>query len=356
MTKHQDHTQDNETVFERHFCEQLNLDNRYRLKKDAEITIDKDVCIYFDDLEEFLLNTQGEKLNQYQSQFGMDWKKFFKERFHQALADHALFELLQNGITLADGFHFDLLYFKPNRDSNKDQEALYKKNRFTAIRQWYFGSKGEAQNKSIDIVLCLNGFAIVTIELKNQGTSGTYEDAIKQYLKRDLSLPLFKQPFVHIVADNFKAMMATGFGDPPSEKDFRHFNKDIENLPTKEKEFAVHYLYHDILLPDRLLEFIESYLYPGKGKSWIFPRYHQQRATSRVVEDIKARFKESHQLDLRYLIQHSTGSGKSNTIVWMVQNLRNAFVGNEKIFDSIVVLTDRVNLDDQISKDFQRIV
>jgi len=355
MAKKKDLVVDNETEFEKHFCHQLEVFGRYRLDKNRDVAINKELCLYFNDLKEFLQNTQPEKLTELQSQYHTAWKEEFQNHFKQALATKQLFQVLQDGIDV-NTLHFDLLYFKPNKESNTNQNELYKKNRFTAIRQWTFGSEGEAQRKSLDIVLLVNGFAIVTIELKNQGTSGTIEEAIEQYLGRDLDLPIFRQPFLHIVCDNDKVKMAAAFGKPPSESNFRDFNMDLVNVAPNELEYPVHYLYHDILLPDSLLNYLESYLYPGKGNSWIFPRYHQQRATRNVVEDIKKQIAETGKLNLNYLIQHSTGSGKSNTIVWMVQNLRNAFDGDNTIFDSVVVLTDRINLDDQISKDFQKAI
>ena len=355
MAKKADLVKDDETVFEEHFCHKLEVNGKYRLDKNRDVTINKDLCLYLNDLEEFLYNTQEEKLQELQKQYHTKWRDEFQNHFKQALAKKQLFEVLQKGIDIND-LHFDLIYFKPSKASNTSQAALFEKNRFTAIRQWTFGSEGEAQNKSLDIVLLVNGFAIVTIELKNQGTSGNYEEAIKQYLGRDLDLPIFRQPFLHIVCDNDTVKMAAAFGKPPSESDFRDFNMELVNVKPNASEYPIHYLYEDILLPDRLLNFLESYLYPGKDNSWIFPRYHQQRATRNVVEDIKKQIAETGQLNLNYLIQHSTGSGKSNTIVWMVQNLRNAFDGDDSIFDSVLVLTDRINLDDQISKDFQKAI
>lgn len=346
-------TQDHEKVFEKHFCHQLEIKGKYRMYLDSEITIHKDLCLYLADLEDFLQSTQQEKLLKLKDQLGSDWKKKFTERFSQELAKLRLYQILKSGIEI-NGIHFDLVYFQPPRESNKEQKSLYEKNRFTAIRQYHFGE--DSQRESFDIALLVNGFVIVTIELKNQGTSGDYTEAIKQYLGRNLSLPIFQHPFLHIVCDNSTVKMAATFSKPPSDKDFRDFNKELVNIPENKREYPVHYLYHDILLPERLLNIMEYYLYPGKNNSWIFPRYHQQRATRVVVEDIKEHIKKYGKLDLRYLIQHSTGSGKSNTIVWMVQNLRNAYVGDDKIFDSIVVLTDRVNLDDQISKDFQKAI
>jgi type I restriction enzyme R subunit len=355
MAKKADLVQDNETIFEEWFCNQLEIHGKYRLYKNRDVTINKELCLYLNDLEEFLHNTQEEKLTELQNQYNTGWRVEFLNHFKQALATKQLFEVLQKGIDVGD-LHFDLIYFKPNKASNTVQTELYKKNRFTAIRQWTFGSEGEAKRKSLDIVLLVNGFAIVTIELKNQGTSGDYEEAIKQYLDRDLDLPIFRQPFLHIVCDNDTVKMAAAFGKPPSESNFRDFNMDLVNVAPNEAEYPVHYLYHDILLPKRLLNYLESYLYPGKGNSWMFPRYHQLRATRNVVEDIKKQIAETGKLNLNYLIQHSTGSGKSSTIVWMVQNLRNAFDGDNTIFDSVVVLTDRINLDDQISKDFQKAI
>ena len=343
-------TKDDEKAFEEHFCNQLDINGYSKVRKQTDITVDKDLCIYFDDLEEFFNKTQQEKLNKLKGQYGAGWQKEFAQVFQQQLASKQLFEVLQKGITIGE-FHFELIYFKPERENNKDLMSLYGENVFTAVRQWYFGQK------SLDIVLLVNGFAIVTIELKNEGTSGDYETAINQYLQRDLNLPIFKQPFLHIACDTETVKMAAAFSEPPSERDFRDFNMDLINeVEPNIEEYPVHYLYHDILLPDRLLNYLESYLYPGKGNSWIFPRYHQQRATRDVVAKIKEHYIKTGELDFRYLIQHSTGSGKSNTIVWMVQNLRNAFVEEDKIFDSIVVLTDRINLDDQIGKDFQKAI
>lgn len=353
MAKKQGLIVDDEEAFEKHFCHQLEVKGKYRLHKDSEINVDKGLCLYFADLEEFLQATQQDKLLKLKDQLGPDWKERFAERFRQELKQKRLFQILKGGIEIND-IYLDLVYFQPPRENNKVQQQLFEKNRFTAVRQYHFGE--DTLRESFDIALLVNGFVIVTVELKNQGTSGDYTEAINQYLGRNLELPIFQQPFLHIVCDNDTVKMAAVFSKPPNEKDFRDFNMELVNIAPNEKEYPVHYLYHDILLPDRLMNYMETYLYPGKDNTWIFPRYHQQRATRKVVDDIKEHFSKYNELDLRYLIQHSTGSGKSNTIVWMVQNLRNAYMGDDKIFDSIVVLTDRINLDDQISKDFQRAI
>jgi type I restriction enzyme R subunit len=156
---------------------------------------------------------------------------------------------------------------------------------------------------------------------------------------------------VHIAADDEKAKIATTFSKPPVKDDFREFNTGLLNEKIKGDDYAVQYLYNEILAPSNVLNFIERYLY-GNTHGWIFPRYHQQRCVKRIYEDITRQYIKTKSLNLRYLIQHSAGSGKSNTIVWLVQNLRNLHIKNEKLFDHIIILTHRINLDDQISKDF----
>ena len=353
---------DNETVFEKYFLSRLEVNGGYKSRIGTEISINKDLCLFFNDLEAFLLATQKASLKKLQDQLGYDWKKVFTERFQQELKTKRLFELLKDGIEI-NGIALDLLYFFPERESNQEQRALAEQNRFTAVRQWYFGEETGRKDKSIDIVLLINGFAVVTIELKNEATSGNADAAVMQYLGRPLNLPIFSQPFLHLAVGNHAAKMATAFSKPATEKDFRHFNKDLvneidqENEELKKEEYPIYYLYYDILLPKSLLNFIEKYLYTkGEKRNWIFPRYHQQRATRIVTEAVKGQFKKTGELDNRFLIQHSTGSGKSMTIVWLAQNLRNAFVGDTPLFDSVLILTDRINLDDQISKDFRQAI
>jgi len=348
-----------EKAFEKHFCHQLELKGDYKGYLDSEITVDKPLCLHFEMLELFLNETQKDKLKRLKEEFGVNWKNEIRKKISDELKNKPLFELLKEGIII-NNIDIDLVYFKPQTSNNPDQQKKYEENVFSYIRQYHFGSaqnirQQEDFRQSIDIVLCLNGFAIVTTELKNETTSGTVDDAVKQYLERDLKRPIFQLPFLHIVADNERVKMAASFSETPSEDDFRDFNEALVNVAPNDKEFPVHYLYHEILLPDSLLNYIDSYLY-RKDNGWVFPRYHQQRCVRKVFEDITAKYRQTGELNLRYLIQHSAGSGKSNTIVWLVQNLRNLHINNEKLFGSIVVLTHRINLDDQISKDFMRAI
>ncbi|MEI6815529.1 MAG: DEAD/DEAH box helicase family protein [Bacteroidota bacterium] len=355
MSKQQ--RKDWERIFEDHFCHQLDTKWGYRIFRDSEITVDKVNCIHWDRLEQFWEDTQRAKLQAIKSELGYEWKKELGKKISEELESKPLFELLKDGLKVNSQHHLDLLYFKPERADNTEQTAQYKKNIFSVIRQYHFTSAANARQQeddrqSIDVVICLNGFAIITVELKHTLAGQNVNDAVNQYCNRDVDRAIYNRAFVHIASDDEKAKIATTFSKPPTKDDFREFNTGLLNEKPKDpKEYAVQYLYNEILEPDSVLNFIEHYLY-GTNTHWIFPRYHQQRCVKRIYEDITEYYTKKKTLNLRYLIQHSAGSGKSNTIVWLVQNLRNLHIKDKKLFDHIIILTHRINLDDQISKDF----
>jgi len=349
-----------ERIFEDHFCHQLDTKWGYRIYRDSEITADKENCIHWDRIEQFWEDTQRTTLQAVKSESGYDWKKELGLKISEQLQEKPLFQLLRDGLKVNSQHSLDFIYFKPERSDNKHQEELAGKNIFSVIRQYHFTSavnarQEEDDRQSIDMVVCLNGFAIITIELKHTLANQNVLDAVKQYCERDTGRPIFYRAFVHIAADDEKAKIATTFSKPPTKDDFREFNTGLHNQKINGDDYAVQYLYNEILSPDSVLNFIERYLY-GNTQGWIFPRYHQQRCVKRIYEDITEHFRKKKSLNLRYLIQHSAGSGKSNTIVWLVQNLRNLHVKNQKVFDHIIILTHRINLDDQISKDFLKAI
>ncbi|TLS77947.1 type I restriction endonuclease subunit R [Mariprofundus erugo] len=335
-----------EKAFESHFCHQLEIAG-YKQHKHGEV--DRELCLHIGELEEFLEATQAEALNELKKSLGQGWRDEILSAYRAALAEKKPFELLRDGLSV-DTQHINLATFKPTTSRAEQQQRDYEKNRFSYIRQYVFDGR-----ESIDIVLFLNGIAIVTIELKNEPSGQCVYDAVKQYLDRDLDLPIFKLPFLHIAADNTRVQVAAGFPNR-NKDDFRDFNEGLENpKPANKREYPVHYLYHDVLLGDSLLNIIQHYLY-SSGERWVFPRLHQRRVVGRIFDHLVDHYGKTGQLDTRYLVQHSAGSGKSNTIVWLVQNLRDLSVNDHKLFHSVVVVTDRVNLDDQIAADFRRAI
>jgi len=349
-----------EKEFENHFCHQLDTKWQYRIYFDSQITVDKLNCIHWDRLEQFWADTQPQTFTSVKKELSYEWKKELGKKITEELQTKPLFQLLREGLKVNSQHHLDLVYFKPETANNPVQEANFKKNGFSAIRQYHFTSSANARQQeddrqSIDIVICLNGFAIITIELKHTFAGQNVNDAVKQYCIRDVDRAIYNRAFVHIASDDEKAKIATTFSKPPTKNDFREFNTGLLNEKIKGDDFAVQYLYNEILMPDNVLNFVERYLY-GTTQNWIFPRYHQQRCVKKIYTDIVGHYQKKHTLNLRYLIQHSAGSGKSNTIVWLVQNLRNLHLKNKKLFDHIIILTHRINLDDQISKDFLKAI
>jgi len=336
-----------EEKFEDHFCERLEK-NGYRKRKNGEVDLNYNI----DDglLLEFLEKTQSDELKGVREDAGEDWFKQVKELIKKSLEKKKLFEVLREGITI-ERHHLRLLYFKPATTLDKEATERYESNIFSYIRQFQFRETQE----SIDIVLFLNGIAIITIELKSPFNGQVVDDAVVQYINdRDKRLPIFKTPIVHIAADTKKAMITTEF-IYNTMQDFVPFNKDVEN-PEVEGEYQVEYLYNEILVPDSLTEIIEHYLYTfelelvdrRKIQTFFFPRYHQRRTVIKLTKDIESNFRKNKKLDLKYLIQHSAGSGKSYTIAVVQKFLRYLHFNNKPIFDSIVIVTDRINLDKQL--------
>ncbi len=336
-----------EEKFEDHFCKRLEAHQyKGRQNKDVDLKFNIDDAL----LSEFLERTQKDELKEIKNILGTGWLKKVKEAIKEKLGKKKLFEVLKEGISI-ESISLKLIYFKPETTYNKEQWRKYNSNIFSYVRQFHFRESQE----SIDIVLFLNGIALITIELKSPFNGQVVDDAVVQYIAdRDKSLPIFKTPILHIAADTKKAEVTTEFLRN-SVEDFVWFNKDLEN-PIVPDEFQVEYLYNEILVPDSLIEIIEHYLFcfdfkPPDGKkirTFFFPRYHQRRTVINLTEDIIKKYKGTNKLDLKYLIQHSAGSGKSYTIAVVQKFLRYLHINNEPILDSILILTDRINLDSQL--------
>lgn len=340
-------TKPKEEKFEDHFCEKLG-DHNYRKRTnndvDLKFNVDEDL------LKEFLEKTQKEELKEVKEDLGKDWVEDVKKEIKNQLKTKKLFEVIKEGINVSN-HHLKLIYFKPETDISNDEKERYESNIFSYVRQFKFIKD---KQDSIDIVLFLNGMALITIELKSPFNGQVVDDAVAQYINdRDKELDIFKRPILHLAADTKKAKITTEFIRNTFE-DFVWFNKDLEN-PIIENEFQTEYLYNEILLPESLIEIIEHYLNcfeeevgGKKVRTFFFPRYHQRRTVKKLVKNILNNFEKNKQLNLRYLIQHSAGSGKSYTISVLQKFLRYMHSNNEQVFNSTIILTDRINLDNQI--------
>ena len=265
-------------------------------------------------------------------------------------------DVIRNGFT-DYGVKFKMGYFKPESSLNPSAEALYKTNHLSVTRQLFYERKG---NNSIDIVLSLNGLPIATIELKNQFTGQNISDAKKQYVyDREPSEPIFqfkKRSLVHFAVDTDECYMTTKLDGKNTR--YLPFNLGCNNgagNPVNNNGYRTAYLWEYVWAKDSFMDIVGKFLHLSSEEfefngitkikeTIVFPRYHQLDVVREVSKNAKA-IGAGH----NYLIQHSAGSGKSNSIAWLAYRLSSLHdTNNDRIFDSVIVITDRTVLDNQL--------
>ena len=352
-----------ETDFEDHIEAHLNQ-SRYRSLQSG--VYDKELCLIRSEMLRFIQMTQLEAYQKLEQQYGAETPDKLLDRVSRAIKNRGVLDVLRKGIK-DRGCHFNLTYFLPSSGMNPKHKELYEKNRFSLIRQLHYAQKNE---KSLDMVLFLNGLPLATIELKNSLTGQVVADAEKQYrTSRDSREPLFrfKRCLVHFAVGNEKVSMTTRLQGNKTR--FFPFNKDIEN-PVNPEGHKTAYLWEDILQPDNLMALINDFIHEQettekvydakmdvvkdeKRTVLIFPRYHQLD----VIRKLKATI-VAEGVGHNYLIQHTTGSGKSNSIAWLAHLLTHLYSSENdtnRIFDSIIVVTDRRVLDRQLQSTIKQV-
>ena len=307
---------------------------------------------------EFVQTSQPKEWEKLKTYYKEDAESKFFQRLFKELDLRGMLDVVRHGIT-DSGIKFKLAYFKPDSNLNPETIELYKQNKLYVTRQVYFSSKSR---KSIDLLLALNGLPIATIELKNHFTGQTVNEAIEQYkTSRDPKELLFqfkKRALVHFTVDPDEVYLTTKLDS--SNTRFLPFNKGFRNAagnpPARDyTSYRTSYFYEEVLQVDSWLEIIGRYLHLQKksykvdGREYfkeemLFPRYHQLDVVRQLTADSKA-----NGTGRNYLIQHSAGSGKSNSIAWLAYRLSSLYRSDEKkVFDSIIVITDRNILDQQL--------
>lgn len=274
----------------------------------------------------------------------------------------SLLDVLRHGVEIS-GTRLELMYTKPATTFNKDLMRKYEMNRFTVMEEVWASDK-----ERVDVVIFLNGFAIITMELKCNYAGQSAEDAVYQYRKdRDPKsrLFLFKAgALVNFAMDLNTVFMTTRLeGEKTFFLPFNKGNGEGVNAgagnPPCEDDYPVHYMWDDILTKDTVLDLISKFIFvqtaekenekTGKldiKETVIFPRYHQLDAVRKMLASVS-----EHRTELNYLIQHSAGSGKTNTIAWLAYRLATLHDADNKIiFDNVIIMTDRVVVDRQLQK------
>lgn len=326
------------------------------LKRSPLTDYDRALCLDPGLLVNFVEASQPKRWERLKSHYGEEVRERVAKRVASEVEKRGVIDVLRKGVKDA-GVGLDLIYYRPASALNPDLQRLYELNQFSVIRQLRYSSSNE---NSLDVVLFLNGLPIFTAELKNPFNGQDVNDAVHQYRHdRDPREPLlaFGRCIAHFAVDPQVAYVTTELAGPKTH--FLPFNQGYNKgagNPPRKTGFATQYLWDHVWSKDSVLELVQRFVHvveeeddkarkTGK-KSLIFPRYHQLDAVRRLVGDALQRGAGPD-----YLIQHSAGSGKSNTIAWLAHQLSTLHdASDQRVFDSIIVVTDRRVLDRQLQR------
>ncbi len=313
---------------------------------------DREYCVDLVQLAAFLRATQPEVAEALDLDNDSPTRRKFLARLQGEVSKRGVVDVLRGGIQ--HGPHRIELFYGTPSPGNEQARALYEQNRFTVTRQLRY-SRDETQ-RALDLVLFINGLPVFTFELKNRLTKQTVHDAIEQYRRdRNPREKLFElgRCVAHFAVDDSEVWFCTHLQGKASW--FLPFNKgwnDGAGNPPNAQGLKTDYLWREILTRESLTDILENYAQlvevkdPKTGKKrrrQIFPRYHQLDVVRKLLADAR-----EHGAGRRYLIQHSAGSGKSNSIAWLAHQLIGLTKDGKPAFDSIIVVTDRRILDRQI--------
>jgi type I restriction enzyme R subunit len=344
----------NEKTFEDAIISSLCENGGYVLG-DAK-SFDKDLAFDKETILKFLYDTQKESWEKLEKYHGDEIRNKLTARIYKELDLRGMLDVLRNGI-VDYGVRFNICYFKPENSKNPDLIELYDKNILTVTRQVYYSLKN---SNSLDLLLSINGMPVATMELKNHFTGQNVKNAKKQYMldrsPKELLFSSKKRALVHFAVDSDEVYLTTKLdGNKTRFLPFNMgFNEGAGN-PPNHNGYKTAYLWENILKKDSWLEIIGRFIHRQKNEvelknktikteNLIFPRYHQLDVVRKLIADVKQKGAGQN-----YLIQHSAGSGKSNSIAWCAYRLSSLHDNSGNIiFNSVIVITDRKVLDRQL--------
>ena len=314
----------------------------------------------------FLQETQPQNWGKISAIHGKNVDNRIIQRIYKEMDLRGSLDVIRNGF-VDYGVRFKLAFFKPESGLNPETQKLYGENQLKVIRQVYYTNKNKnpvgrssGAGGSVDLVLSLNGIPIVTIELKNHFTGQSTANAKKQYAttrdNRELLFAFKKRALVHFAVDDEEVFMTTKIAGKKTY--WLPFNKGCNNgkgNPLNPGGYKTDYLWKEIFEKIGLLDIVQRFIHlqveeieidgkTFKKEKMIFPRYHQLDVVRKMTADAK-----EIGAGKNYLVQHSAGSGKSNSIAWLSYRLSSLHnEEDEKVFDSVIVVTDRRVLDQQL--------
>lgn len=330
-------------------------------KGDAKV-FDRTVALDVSTLISFVKDTQPKSWEKYETIYGTSCEKSFVERFCKEVRSLGLLSVLRHGFK-DRGITFRVVYWKPETSINQTAQEQYARNVLHCTRQLHYSPNNE---NSIDIVLFVNGIPVVSMELKNQFTGQDTDNAIRQYkfdrAGKEAIFEFKNRVLVHFAVDLYNVFMTTRLQGANTY--FLPFNQGSNGAgnvggkgnPQNPDGYQTAYLWEKVLTKDSLLEILHKYMHlqvevsedkngnKTRKETMIFPRYHQLDVVTKLLADVKA-----NGAGHNYLIQHSAGSGKSNSIAWLAHRLSGLHNDlDQKIFRSVIVVTDRKVLDSQL--------
>lgn len=308
-------------------------------------------------LVKFVQDTQKLAWVQFEKRCNSDPKRKFYKAFEDAVASDGMVSVLRHGFKYR-GQEFKVCYFKPESELNQLSNTRYRQNVCQCIRQWHYS---EHNNNSVDMLLAINGIPLIAIELKNQLTGQNVDNAMNQWMHdRDSNEPAFQfnhRILAYFAVDLYSAAMATKLEGGKTY--FLPFNQGSAgagndggagNPPAEDGSYVTSYIWKNVFQKDKLMDILQKFISLQKGKTKkndkiIFPRYHQLDVVRKLIQNVY-----DNGPGRNYLIQHSAGSGKSNSIAWTAYRLASMHRNNKPVYNSVVIVTDRRVLDSQLQE------
>lgn len=318
-------------------------------------TYDANCGLYVDTLIKFIQNTQPKEWARFENANKVNPINKFIQAFNLACDEYGLLHILRYGFKHR-GITFRVCYFKPESSLNQVAMANYEANIINCNRQWYYSS--DCKN-SVDMVLVVNGIPVFAFELKNQYTGQTVDNAKRQWMydrdPREICFQFNKRILTYFCIDHTEVWMATKLAG--KDTFFLPFNQGSNGAgndggkgnPANPDGYPTAYLWEQVFQKDSMMDILQRFIHLNKGDnkkkhSIIFPRYHQLDVVRKLIADVSKNGSGKN-----YLIQHSAGSGKSNSIAWTTYRLASLHnKDNKPIFSSVIVITDRTVLDAQL--------
>ena len=319
---------------------------------------DPETALYTDTLIDFVKSTQPREWARFEKQYESDAKRRFCTVFGDAVDEYGLVYVLRHGFKHR-GISFKICYFKPESNLNILARQLYERNVFYCVRQWHYSVNN---TNSVDMMLAINGIPVIAIELKNQFTGQNIDNSKEQWMyDRDPKEPCFRfnrRILAYFCIDLTDALMSTRLNKEKTV--FLPFNQGSNGAgrdggkgnPANADGYATSYIWEQILTKDSLLDILQKFIHlkvekekdGTTKKKLIFPRFHQLDVVRKLIEHTRS-INTGH----NYLIQHSAGSGKSNSIAWTAYRLASLHDRDDNaIFTSVIIVTDRRVLDKQL--------